>query len=120
MQAVDVAAGEPEQRGQQRERGGDHHRDDDGGGEAELGHVGDPGDGQAADRDDDGAAGEEHGLAGGAVGRPTDSVDVHPGGEVLAVAGEDEQRVVDADAEPDHRRERGRDRADVGHRRHAA
>ena len=42
-------------------------------------------------------------------------VDVAAGGELGAVAGDHEQRVVDADAEPDHRRDRG---GEVGGRQH--
>ena len=37
-----------------------------------------------------------------ATARPTDSSTVMPCGEELAVAGDEEERVVDADAEPDH------------------
>ena len=37
-----------------------------------------------------------------ATARPTDSVDRHATSEELAVAGDEEQRVVDADAEADH------------------
>ena len=39
--------------------------------------------------------------------------DRHPGRHLLAVTGDDEQRVVDADAEPDHRGDRGGDLGDV-------
>ena len=38
-----------------------------------------------------------------ATARPADSSTVEARGEELAVAGDDEERVVDADAEPDHR-----------------
>ena len=54
---------------------------------------------------------------------PDRGFDVQAVGEVLAVAGDDEQRVVDADAEADHRSELGGelgDRDDVGEERHDA
>ena len=62
-------------------------------------------------RDDDGAAREQHGPTGG-VHRLDDRLarvaECRPGRHVrLAKARQDEQRVVDADAEPDHRRELG-------------
>ena len=41
-----------------------------------------------------------------AMARPAASSTVMPSLQVLAVAGDDEQRVVDADAEADHRGER--------------
>ena len=44
-----------------------------------------------------------------AFARPAASSTVMPSCEVLAVAGDDEQRVVDADAETDHRGEHRRD-----------
>ena len=61
-----------------------------------------PGEEQAEDGDDDGGAGEQHGLAGGGVGGAGGVLDAHAVVEVLAVPGDDEQRVVDADAEADH------------------
>ena len=42
------------------------------------------------------------GLAGGRDGAAGRLLDGHPGRQVLAVAGDEEQRVVDADAEADH------------------
>ena len=42
-------------------------------------------------------------------------VDVHPEREPVAMAGDDEERVVDPDAEADHRPQRRRDVRDVGH-----
>ena len=61
-----------------------------------------PGEEQAEDGDDDGGAGEQHGLAGGGVGGAGGVLDAHAVVEVLAVPGDDEQRVVDAHAEADH------------------
>ena len=49
-----------------------------------------------------------------AAARAIDSRRRHPGAPLRLVAGDDEQRVVDADAEPDHRRERRRDGRDLG------
>ena len=72
-----------------------------------------PGEEQAEDGDDDGGAGEQHGLAGGGVGGAGGVLDAHAVVEVLAVAGDDEQRVVDADAEADHRAEDQRELGDV-------
>ena len=45
-----------------------------------------------------------------AMARAAASSTVMPSAQVLAVAGDDEQRVVDADAEADHRGEDRRDR----------
>ena len=72
-----------------------------------------PDDGEAADRDDDGACRRTAPLSRRwrPSGRPRLRSSM-PVGEVLAVARDDEQRVVDADAEPDHRGEHRRDRAD--------
>ena len=68
---------------------------------------------QAEQRDDHGDAGEQHGPARG-VDRLDDGVlDVEPEVQALPVAGDDEQRVVDADAEADHRHHL---RREVGHR----
>ena len=47
-----------------------------------------------------------------ALARPTASGTGMPVGEVLPVPGQDEQRVVDADAEPEHRGDDGGDRRD--------
>ena len=103
--------GEAEQRGEQRDRGDHHDGDDDGGGVAHRGDERDADERQAADGDDDGAAGEDHGLTGGGVGPGGGLLHRHALGEVLAVAGDDEERVVDADAEADHR---GEDRSHLG------
>ena len=64
-EAVDVVAGEADQRGQQRERGDHGDGDDDRGAEAHPRDERDAGDGETADRDDHGVAGDEHRLAGG-------------------------------------------------------
>ena len=110
--AVDVLADQPDHRGEQRDRGEHHHGHDERGHVPELRDVRDAGDREAADRDHHRAAGEQHRLTGGRDGVAGRLLDRHAVGEVLAVAGDDEQRVVDADAEADHRAERRRERAD--------
>ena len=58
-----------------------------------------------------------------AVARAAASRDVVAGAEVLDVPGDEQQRVVDADAEPDHRgdrRGRGADVGDAGEQREPA
>ena len=58
-----------------------------------------------------------------ATARPTDSSTLHASGQVLAMTGHQEQRVVDTDAEPDHAghlRRPARDVDDVGDERHRA
>ena len=67
----------------------------------------------AAIASDHGAAGEEDGRAGRAHGGGQRLRVGLPGGAVLAVAGDDEQGVVDADAQPDHRADRRRGGGDV-------
>ena len=68
---------------------------------------------EAEDGDDDGGAGEQHGLAGGGDGGAGGVGDAHALVEVLAVSGDDEQRVVDADAEADHGAQDQRELGDV-------
>ena len=71
-----------------------------------------PGEAQAHERDEHGGAGEHDGATGGAV-RPGGGVDqVGAGVEVLAEAHEEQQRVVEADAETDHRGDGGSGGAD--------
>ena len=65
--------------------------------------AGQPGEEQSEDGDDDGRAREQHGLPGGGDRGAGRVLDAHALVEVLAVPGDDEQRVVDADAEADHR-----------------
>ncbi len=73
------------------------------------------------DRHDDRAAGEDHRLSCRCQGSADRFGDRHPLGQVLAVPGDQEERVVDADAEPDHGRQLRRPRRDVdqvGHQLH--
>jgi hypothetical protein len=104
---VDPLAGEAEDRRQERDR--DQHRDRDRacGREAHDRQERDVDHGQPHERDHDGQTGENDGTTGGR-GRPRGGfLDVEPVGDVLAVAREDEQRVVDPDREAEHRRQDG-------------
>ena len=71
--AVDPVPGEPEERRQQRDRGEHHDQHDDRDRDPTRGDERDAGDGQAEDRHDDRAAGEDHrpGRRWRAPGRPT-------------------------------------------------
>ena len=71
---------------------------------------------QADQGDDHGHAGEHDGAAGGARRLGHGLAQLHALGQVLLVAGEDEQRVVDADGEAEHR---GQDRRGLGQVDHA-
>ena len=101
-QLVDLRAGQAEQAGEQRDGGRhrDGHHQGHGGTHAADGRE--AGEEEAEDGDDDGGAGEQHGLAGGGDGGAGGVLDAHALVEVLAVPGDDEQRVVDAHAEADH------------------
>ena len=94
--------GEPEEGRQQGDRGQHHDQDDDGDRDPAGGQERDAGDRQPEDRDDDGAAGDHHGPTGRGDGPSDRLLDGQPAGEVLPVPGDDEQRVVDPDSEPDH------------------
>ena len=61
---------------------------------------------QADQGDDHGHAGEHHRAAGRAGRLGGRLARLHAVAEVLAMAGQDEQRVVDADGEAEHRRQR--------------
>ena len=69
---------------------------------------------EAGDRDRDGQAGEDRRSARGSARLGRRVARRQPFVEVLPEARDDEERVVDADAEPDHRHEQRRDRVDVG------
>ncbi len=104
VEPVDRATDEAEHGRQQRDGGEHHHEhhrrraDGEAAQEAEVHHE------QPEQRDDDRAPGEEHGAA----GRVDGGDDRRPRLEALVqgrpVAGDDEQHVVDADADADHRR----------------
>ena len=95
--------------------GQDHHGDDHRRRQAHGGDGRDAGQGQAADGDDDRAAGEHHRLAGGGDGPPGGVGHGQARPQLAAVAGDDEQGVVDADAHADHRRQGARLGRDVEH-----
>jgi len=108
-------AGEAEEGGQESE--GEQHLEPDGD-RAEHPHdgqEGQAGQGQSDQGDDDGEAGEDHRGTGGR-GRPGGRLlHVHPVGELVAVPGDDEQGVVDADRQAQHDRQHQRGRAHLDH-----
>jgi hypothetical protein len=110
-QPVDGGAGEAQHRGQQGHGGGQHGEHGEGHGDGRAPHVLEAHGAEAEQRDQDGPAGEQHGPARGPgrLGhRPLGAAAL---GERAPVAGDDEQRVVDAHADADHR---GQHRAPVG------
>jgi hypothetical protein len=108
-----VAAGQRQHRRQQRDgrqHGGEHG---DRAGIAEGRHQRDAGHPQRQQGDDHGAAGEHDGAARGRH-RPGDRlVPLDAVAQLVAMLGHQEQRVVDADAQADHGRQRRPDRGDV-------
>jgi hypothetical protein len=106
---LDAVAAQPEQGRQQGHRGehGDHY--DDGGGLAEHGDEGHAGHREREQRDDDRPAGERDGAPRRGSGVSDRVGHAHALLAGRARAGDDEQRVVDADAEADHRRHGRRD-----------
>ena len=105
---VDRSAAEGQQRGDQGDRTEHHHQDHDPRGHPQPEHERHAGDDQSENADHDGAACEHDRLAAGAS-RHGDGVLLPPVvPEHLPISGDDEERVVDADADPDHRAERQR------------
>ena len=104
-----LRADDSEDRGQQRHRGehGDRHHD--GRGPAHHRHHRDTRDLETGDGDDDRGAGEQHRESSGRVGLADRDGDGGARLEVLAVPGQDEQRVVDADTEAEHHADDGGD-----------
>ena len=98
-----AVAEQRDQRRQQRDRGQHGDRDDDD--RPDRHRVSDlrVDQEQPGERDDDGHAGEHDGHPGRAHGRRARLPGVAAGPQLLAVAGEDEQRVVDRDADAEHR-----------------
>lgn len=103
-----AGAGDREQGGQGRHGAQDGYGHGKGGGRAHNGEEGNPGDREGQERDDDGHTRERDGRARSRDGAGGRLGGRQPGGQVLAVAGDDEQRVVDPDRESDHQREQGR------------
>ena len=114
---IGTAAGQRDQRRQQRRRRDDRDRDDQDRAERHRAHRHRVDDEQPRERDDDGQARERHRDArGGQRGRAR-RVGILAGGDLLAITGEHEQRVVDRDADADHRRHVGDEHAHARHQR---
>ncbi len=103
VQLVDAGADEREQRREQRDRRGDCDRDGGRSAPREPGEEAEPHEQQAEQRDHHGDSCEDDRTAGGAH-RFVDRVEhARTSRERSPVARDDEQRVVDADADADHR-----------------
>src|SRR5215208_7111382 len=98
-----------QQRGQQRYRRGDRDQHCDCGAVAHVPDERNARGHQRNERDHDGDPGEDDRGAGGRRGARNRLTHVHAVLQVQLVAGDDEERVVDPDAQPDHRGERGGD-----------
>ena len=99
------------QQGDCRQHCGDHRQ---GGRVAERRDERDPRDGQRDERDHHGAAREDDRGPGRPHGPGDRVVELHTFAQLVAVPADEEERIVDADAEPDHRRERRGDRRNAG------
>ena len=100
-------------RGQERERDRHRHGHRERRADAHDGQHRDPGHGQTGQGDDHRGPGEHDGAPGRGQGAAHRLDHVEPLGELGPVAGQDEQRVVDPDGQPEHLRER-RSRARYG------
>ncbi len=103
-----------EHRDQERVGDQDRRQHTQGRADAELGHEVEPEEREAGDRDRDREAREQHGPAGGGAGLGGRVDRRQPFVQVLPEPRDDEERVVDPDADADHRYENRRDRVDVG------
>ncbi len=112
---LDPRAGEAEEGRQQRDRGDHRHEHGDRCAGGEAVDEGEAHDEHAEQRDDHRESGEHDGAAGGVERDHCRLLRTVAGSEPFSIAGDDEQGVVDADAEADHRAERDRE---VGHRHH--
>ena len=122
-QPVDRAAGEAEQRRQHGHRREHHHRHRQRRRQCDAPQVVAAHQHEAEDRDHDGAAGEHDGPPGGRSCDDDGLAGRVALGQRRPVAGHDEQGVVDADADADHRGELHPEVGhvdDVGHQRDAA
>jgi len=109
-EALQARPQQREHRREERDRREHGDRDHDRGGVPERGHERHVDDDQREQRDDHRAA-REHDRAARGRHRARDRLRIaHPLAHLVAVAGDYEQRVVDPDAQADHRRERGRGR----------
>ena len=105
MQLVDAGADERQERRQQGDRGHDGDGDRGGGAPRETREEAQAHQQQTEQRDHDGDAGEDDRAARGTHGLVDRVHDAGPACERRAVAGHDQERVVDADADADHRRD---------------
>ena len=117
MQPVDGVTDETEHRRQQRDRRGDDHRDGEHRAEREALHEREVHQEHAEQRDDDRAAGEHDRPARRRHCDLDRVLRLATRVQLGAVTGDDEERVVDARPEADHRRELGREARDVEHER---
>ena len=99
-QRVDAVAEQGDQRGEQRERRGDGDDADDDRARSEAAHDRGRDEEHSEQGDDERAAAEEDGPARGRAGGADRRVLREPPRPLLAVAGDDEQRVVDPEREP--------------------
>ncbi len=104
---------QPSSAGSRVSEASDHHGDGERRRDGDALHERQPDEQESEQRDDHGDAGEHHGAAAGVDRRDHRVFDARPAFEVLSIAGDDEQGVVDADAQADHRHHRG---GEVGHR----
>ena len=102
---------------QDRERGDDDRADGDRRREAELADERDPDHEQARDREHHHEARGDHRRAGRGRRLRRRVATAVPRGDLLAVAADDQQRVVDAGAEAEHHRDHRRERRQVERRR---
>ncbi len=110
LEAVDPFAEQAEDRRQQGERGDDRYGDHDRRRVAECTNDRQTGEVEREQGDDDRAPGEQDRPAGGAGCPRRRLLDVVAVGHEAAMAGDDEERVVDPDSQPEHRSQRRRDR----------
>ena len=108
-QFVDVRADETQHRGQERHRGCDRHRDDARCTDPKPTDERQPDREHAQQRNDHGEAGEQHGTSRGVDSGGDGVFGVETRLQPLAVPSDDEQRIVDAHADADHRRQSRRE-----------
>ena len=106
--------GSPDERREQSQGDNNSAPDADRRGDPHDGEERDLGDPERQQRDRDGGAGEDDGRARGAGGLRCGFVGVQALGEQVPMPGDDEQRVVDPDRQPDHQGQEGCGRGDRG------
>ena len=105
--ADDAALDEAQERRGEGDRDEHGDRDRHGRGDAHRGEEGDVGEREPDEGDQHRDAGEDHGRAGGAGRAGGRLLELDAAAHLVLVARDDEQRVVDADREPEHEREQG-------------